>query len=1029
MGSGRVPRFRFLRFVQTVFDPPVTWLATMICHSVLPALLLLLSLLDHHGQLGAQEVGLDRRVPWTTSNFSGTPEPSLPYLTKRAFPELQFDRCIDLAQPQGSDRLYVAQQNGKIVSFPNDQDVSRFDLAVDLRKEIKGLTDLYAITFHPKFKHNRFIYVCYILKNPDPQGTHIARFKVNDTNPPTIDVSSEKTILTFLSGGHNGCCLKFGPDGFLYISTGDGSGPNPPDRLKAGQDVSNLQSAILRIDVDQSEGKRNYRIPPDNPFVGRENAREEIWAYGLRNPWRMSFDEKTGDLWVGDVGWELWELMNRVVKGGNYGWSVMEGNQPTNPGWERGPTPILPPTIEHSHDESSSITDGLTYYGSRLPGLQGHHVYSDYDTGKFWSFRYVEGQVKDLREIADSDLRVVGFGVANDGEFYILDHIGGTLHQLVKNPDAGKVNSRFPRKLSESGLFASTADYQFSPGVFGYSVNAEMWADHAIAARFIAVPGSETIKASGNQWVFPDGTVLGKTLAIERLDAEDRIDLPERGNKDLRTLTRIETQIMHLDSGQWRTYSYRWNEQETDAELVKAEGAAVRLSFRVDLSQEAGLSNAGKSLAEPREQIWRFASRSDCQRCHNRWSGPVLGFTTQQLDKQHRYSNNQASQLKTLEHIGLIEKKKARPRFKLVDPHDPSQPLELRARSYLDVNCAHCHRMHAGGAVLAKMHVDLALDKTNMVGELPSQGTFQLHAARVIAPGEPLRSVLYYRMAKIGGGRMPRLGSSEVDVRGLNLMDDWISSLPRSAEKDKTGVFTAAKIRSEELLLMSFLKKESDLAKCSNLIKQILVRTSGALRLVRAIDRRQLTGEKRKRVVKLGAEHAEVTIRDLFERYLSLDQRTKRLGNEVDLDQILQLPGDAERGHDLFFKQGTVQCVNCHQIGKEGKVLGPDLSKIGAKYNKRQLLESILWPSRFIEPVFTVYAVETVDGQVLSGLLESRNKNRLVLVDAQGKRLKIPMIDVEQFRPMRQSLMPDLLLRDMTPQQAADLIDYLSTLK
>ena len=184
-----------------------------------------------------------------------------------------------------------------------------------------------------------------------------------DTEPPAIDATSETTIITWLSGGHNGCCLKFGLDGCLYISTGDGSGPNPPDSRRAGQDISNLLSCILRIDVDHADDGKSYRIPAENPFIDLKGARPEIWAYGLRNPWRMSVDRKTGDLWVGDVGWELWEMLNRIERGGNYGWSVMEGRQPTNPEWPRGPTPILPPTIDVPHSESSSITDGLTYYG------------------------------------------------------------------------------------------------------------------------------------------------------------------------------------------------------------------------------------------------------------------------------------------------------------------------------------------------------------------------------------------------------------------------------------------------------------------------------------------------------------------------------------------------------------------------------------------------------------------------------------------------------------------------------------------
>ena len=178
----------------------------------------------------------------------------------------------------------------------------------------------------------------------------------------------------------------------------------------------------------------------------------------------MSFDRQTGDLWVGDVGWELWELLDCVQAGGNYGWSVMEGRQPTNPEWPRGPTPILPPTIDHPHSESSSITDGLTYYGTRLKELHGMHIYGDYDTGKFWGFRYDNGQVVDHRELADTTHRIVGFGEDNDGEMYVLDHTAGTIHRLVPNPRK-KQESDFPRKLSQTGLFSTVTVLRPAPGV------------------------------------------------------------------------------------------------------------------------------------------------------------------------------------------------------------------------------------------------------------------------------------------------------------------------------------------------------------------------------------------------------------------------------------------------------------------------------------------------------------------------------------------------------------------------------------
>ena len=162
-----------------------------------------------------------------------------------------------------------------------------------------------------------------------------------------------------MAGGHNGAHLQFGPDGCLYISTGDGGQSFPPDGRNTGQDISDLLAAILRIDVDHPDPGKLYSIPADNPFVSTAGARGEIWAYGLRNPWKICFDPADGSLWVGDVGWEMWEMIYRIERGGNYGWSIVEG-QPSRctPSGKRGPTPILPPTVEHDHTEARSITGG-----------------------------------------------------------------------------------------------------------------------------------------------------------------------------------------------------------------------------------------------------------------------------------------------------------------------------------------------------------------------------------------------------------------------------------------------------------------------------------------------------------------------------------------------------------------------------------------------------------------------------------------------------------------------------------------------
>ena len=947
-----------------------------------------------------------KRLAWTTSRITGSPDPQYPYVTEQVFPRLKIDFCLDIAELPGSDRLFVMDQYGKIVSFPNRDDVASVDLVVDLKKDVPGLEYAYSIVFHPDFAKNRFIYVCYIQAPELPNGTHIARFQVSDTNPPTIDAKSETTIITWLSGGHNGCQLKFGPDGYLYISTGDGSGANPPDKLRTGQDLSDLMSSILRIDVDHPEEGRNYRIPADNPFVDTPGARGEIWAYGLRNPWRMSFDRKTGDLWVGDVGWELWEMLDRIERGGNYGWAVLEGRMSTHPEWPRGPTPILPPTIDLSHDEASSITDGLTYYGTRLKELYGTHIYSDYDTGRFWGFRFENGKVVDHRELADTTHRVVGIGEDHTGEFYILDHTAGTIHRLIPNPRKDQPIT-FPRTLSESGLFSSVKDLTPAAGVMPYSINAEPWSDHAVVERHLAIPDTDSIKTSTPKWKYPKDSVFVKTLSLPLQGAA-----PEG-------LRRVETQILHFDGAEWMPYTYQWNEQQTDAYLLNAVGSERMLKVYDSQSPD-----------HPRQQSWRFASRAECQRCHNKWSGPVLGFIPVQLDRPTGPIASSISQFEMLTQMGFIEKPEKPSEFPaLANPKDATADSTARARAYLHTNCAHCHRLHAGGAVLSHMHFDLPLEKTNMIGVRPTQGTFGIHAAQVIAPSDPFRSVLYYRMSKLGNGRMPHLGSSELDQQGIELIHDWIQQLPHTLAAPAIGDDVAVTLRRDETTQLEKLSHSAAAGDTNVLINQLFSSASGALMLLRAIDRNELPSSVATAAIQVANRHPESTVRDLFEKFLPPEQRIKRIGTAANPKQILALTGDAAKGKHLFFESTSISCKNCHRLQNEGKQVGPDLTMIGKKLSRPEILESILEPSKRIDPQFVTYLAELDDGRLLTGLLVHKDEQEVVLKDAQDKLLKLPAKTIEQLVPQGQSLMPESLYRDMTAQQLADLIEYLSLLK
>ncbi len=595
----------------------------------------------------AQDQPLQARIPWTTSKIHGSPEPPAPYRLERVFPKLGFNHLTHMSAAPGTARLFVTTEHGQIYSFNPDDKIEKADPFLNFPKDVKscqpgggvqGFDALYSLVFHPKFADNRFVYVAYVVdgaKGPArslKNRQRVARFTVSKTDPPVADPASEKIILEWPTekGGHNGCTLLFGPDGYLYISVGDGGPATPPDLYKTGQDLSDLLASVLRIDVDNAEEGKLYRVPADNPFVKMPGARPEIWAYGLRNPWKMSFDRATGDLWVGDVGWEMWEMVYRVRKGGNYGWSIMEGPQTVHPLEKIGPTPILKHELYFSHADAASITGGYVYHGKRLPELAGSYICGDWMTCKVWSTRFEGDKVVSHKEIAQGRMRIIAFGEDNDGELYILgygDNDG--IYRLVPNQAADSA-AKFPRKLSETGLFTSVAQLTPAPGVLPYSVNAEPWTDHAVAERLVALENVSTVRffdraipvpgtAFFNSRVFfPSEAVLAKTISME-------MDYGKPSSK-----RRLETQILHFDGIDWFGYTFRWNAAQTDAELVPAGGAETELDI-VDPEAPGGR----------RLQTWRFPSRAQCLICHNGWAGPPLAFTPEQLNRQGQLENLQ----------------------------------------------------------------------------------------------------------------------------------------------------------------------------------------------------------------------------------------------------------------------------------------------------------------------------------------------------------------------------------------------------
>lgn len=360
-----------------------------------------------------------------------------------AFPNLQWDqwepvddagqlralRLMELTYPKdGSNRLFVASQYGAIWCFENRSDVTESHLVLDLRDKVhdwkkRGANEqgLLGLALHPDFKNNGYLYV-YYSHATEPKSV-VSRFTISKDNPNQADPESELVLMEIDQPfqNHNGGAIEFGPDGYLYIALGDGGFRNDPEAN--GQDLSTLLGSILRVDVDHPSAGKPYGIPADNPFVNREGARPEIFAFGLRNPWRIAFDRETGTLWAGDVGQELWEEVIVVTKGGNYGWSHREGTHPfgNRPAVEGVGTPIEP-VFEYDHRIGKSITGGRVYRSSRLEELAGKYLYADYVTGKIWALSYdpATGKATRNEQVIPDSIPVLAFGEDQNGEVYYL---------------------------------------------------------------------------------------------------------------------------------------------------------------------------------------------------------------------------------------------------------------------------------------------------------------------------------------------------------------------------------------------------------------------------------------------------------------------------------------------------------------------------------------------------------------------------------------------------------------------------------
>ena len=520
---------------------------------------------------------------WTHSHVVGSPDPPPPYTVVRAFPRLTVKQPLYLLEEPGTDDFLLLQHlgswvgPGKLLRFKNDPNVSTVETLLSFNRIAYGMT------LDPDFIHNGYIYLMSNGHESAPGSQdRISRFTI-DRRTHKIDPKSEKIIIEWDSNGHNGGDLAFGPDGYLYHASGDGS--TDSDANLRGQDLTHLNGVMIRIDVHHPAGGKAYSVPKDNPFLktpgrGRKSG---PMASAIRGGWpsiarpAICGSGKTAKI-CGSRS--IWFTKERTAAGAS-----TKARIPSISRASAAPPRSRFPTVEHPHSEMRSLTGGVVYRGDKLPELRGAFIYGDWLTGRIWGVKDDGKKVTWHKELARTTLQITGFRETAAGDLLVIDH-GGGFYRLVPVPVAA-ATPPFPKMLSATGLFLSTRDNRPDPALIPYDVNAPLWSDGAIKQRFIALPGDGKIDAgTSHGWNFPEGTVLVKTFSLETT----------AGNPASRR--RIETRLLTKQLGQWAGYSYRWNDAQTDAALVAAAGEDVPFAI-ADSGRAARPTHANLALSQP----------------------------------------------------------------------------------------------------------------------------------------------------------------------------------------------------------------------------------------------------------------------------------------------------------------------------------------------------------------------------------------------------------------------------------------------
>jgi len=717
----------------------------------------------------------------------------------------------------GTEALLVLSKTGKVWRISLEKQSKELLLDVSDRVYARGDGGAVGLVLHPRFGDpaapERQLLFLYYRTKPAPEEygeagfNRLSRFTWDDHSDRFDPTSEEILIQQFdRSSWHNGGALFFDPEGFLYLSVGD-EGRDEQQAVSTQQLHGGFFGGILRLDVDNDPARshpirrqpkangplpdgwsgetysQGYSIPNDNPWQSPEgDFLEEFYAIGLRSPYAMSYDAATQQIWVADVGVYSREEISRVVKGDNLQWPYREGSKVSSA--HRKPEPLLgrerEPYFEYDRSFGGCIIGGDLYRGDRFPQLQDKYLFADYTLNRVYTLSEPAGSSGPKFETLLSDLEgqpvalppkpgITGVFPQPDGQVLL------TVMGDYEDPEApGKIFRlkrveavpEPPARLSELEAFSDLSSLTPAPGLIPYTVNAPLWSDRALKMRWLAIPNDGRFDSPAEQisfrskekWTFPEGSVFVK-----------HFELPTGpGAAGIRT--RLETRFFIVgEGGQGYGLTYRWNAEGTDAFLLR-DGASREL-----VVEEAG--------SKPFLQTWDFPSREQCMNCHNANAGYVLGVNTHQLNGERYYPGlgRTMNQLEYLQHNGIFRQAIGHPanhpRAYPID--DTSADLEQRIRSYLDANCAACHR--PGG--VAGLDLDLRLGTPlplQQIVEAPTQSHASDPGRRIVEPGDHQASELWVRDAAVDDRRMPPLGRRLVDTEYVDALAEWIDGLPET---------------------------------------------------------------------------------------------------------------------------------------------------------------------------------------------------------------------------------------------------------